>query len=106
MSPYIFEPECPSFKMGIQEFARPYKSRHLIGHSSYPSATLVFITSTLGGCHLQILHVLEPALQLAQLPYRLQTFYCWVSRSILICSYILSHQLFNGTDTIHLHFRV
>ena len=39
---------------------------------------------------MQILHVLEPALQLAQLPYRLQTFYCWVSRSILISLYFIT----------------
>ena len=49
--------------MGIQEFAYPYKNSTFI--VLYPLATLAFITSTLGARCLQILHVLEPALQLA-----------------------------------------
>ena len=75
--------------MGIptdsQESVYRYKdpSLHLIG--LYLSATLVIITtSTLVAGRLQILHVLEPALQLAQFSYRLQTLCCWISLSILI----------------------
>lgn len=69
-------------KWGSKYLPIPIKTSTFIG--LYPSATLAFITSTLGAHRLQILHVLEPALQLAQLSYRLQTFCCWISLSILI----------------------
>ena len=53
--------------MGIQEFANLYKSLHFFLIFTHQQATLAFVTSTFGARRLQILHVLEPALQLPQL---------------------------------------